>query len=186
MRLSAVTFGLLLLAVASCGDSGEAPLVAEEILQLNTRANRVAIGSEHYVAAEGIRRAKIVSDTAFFIEDEALVELRGMEVTFYDEDGNETTILTAREGTYDWETGDMTANYDVVVLKMDEDRRIETTEMFYNRPDDIIWSEEHTTMYEANGTVIEGTSFESNSGMDRVELTEPRIVRQGSGRPPGQ
>jgi hypothetical protein len=41
-------------------------------------------------------------------------------------------------------------------------------------------------MYEANGTVIEGTSFESNSGMDRVELTEPRIIRQGSGRPPGQ
>jgi len=186
MRAPAVTVGLLVLAVASCGEGSDAPLVAEELLQLNARANRVAMGLEHYVAAEGIRRAKIVADTAFFIEDEALVELRVMEVTFYDEDGNETTILTAREGTYDWETGDMTAKYDVVVLKMDEDRRIESTEMFYNRPDDIIWSEEHTTMYEANGTIIEGTSFESSSGMDRVELTEPRIIRQGSGRPPGQ
>ena len=172
----------VLVAAAACGDRGEAPLVAEEILQLNTRANQVVIGLRHFVASEGIRRAKILADTAFFIEDEALVELRRMEVTFYDSDGNETSILTARNGTYDWDSGNMTAQHDVVVLKLDEDRRIETTVMYYDRPEDRIWSDAPTTMYEADGTVIEGTSFESNSGMDRVELTEPRVVTRGTQR----
>ncbi|NIR42984.1 MAG: LPS export ABC transporter periplasmic protein LptC [Gemmatimonadetes bacterium] len=180
MRAAAAAIAGLLLALAACSDSNEAPLVAEEILRLNERANRVAIGLEHYVASEGIRRAKVVADTAFFIEEESLIELRDMEVTFYDEDGKETTFLTAREGTYDWETGNMTARHDVVVVKREEGRRIETSVMYYERPEDRIWSDVRTTMYEEDGTIVEGTSFTSNSGMDRVELTEPSVIRRGS------
>jgi LPS export ABC transporter protein LptC len=183
MKRRALVLGLFVWVTAACGEGEDAPLVAEEILQLNTRANRVAMGLTHYVASEGIRRAQIMADTAFFIEDEALVELRGMEVIFYDEDGNETTDLTARSGTYSWDTGNMTATGEVVVVKRDEERRIETSVMYYERPEDRIWSDAPTTMYEADGTVIEGTSFQSNSGMDRVELTEPRVVRRGAPRP---
>lgn len=171
---------LILSVLAACGENGDAPLVAEEILRLNERANRVAIGLVHYVASEGIRRAKVVADTAFFIEEESLIELRNMEVTFYDEDGKETTVLTAHDGTYRWDTGNMTANQDVEVIKPVEGRRIETSVMYYDRPEDRIWSDAPTTMYEADGTIIEGTSFTSNSGMDRVELTEPRVVRRGT------
>ena len=184
MRSRTLQVGIFALLVASCGEAGEAPLVAEDILQLNSRANRVAMGLVHYVTSEGIRRARIEADTAFFIEDIAMVELRAMEVTFYDDDGNETTVLTAREGTYDWDTGDMTATYDVVIIKREEGKRIEAPEMSYDRARDRIWSDEHTTMYQADGTVIEGTSFVSDSGMELVELDEPRVVRQSSQAPP--
>jgi hypothetical protein len=45
---------------------------------------------------------------------------------------------------------------------------------------DRIWGDEPVTMIEADGTVVEGTAFETNSRMDRVDLTSSRIVRPAS------
>lgn len=163
--------------LAACADRGETPLVAEEILQLNAQANQVVIGLEHNVASEGIRRAHVVADTAFFIEDQTIVELLVMQVTFFDATGQVTSILTARMGTYDWDTADMVAEEDVVVINPAEGRRIETSVMYYNRAEDRIWSDAPTQMYEADGTIVEGSAFESNSGLDEVQLTSARLVK---------
>ena len=167
-------------SLVACSESGEPPLVAEEILQLNPRANQVVFGMDHYMAVEGIRRAHVKADTAFFIEDESLVELRVMEVTFFDAQGDTTSVLTAREGTYDWNTGNMTANIDVVVVNPRENRRVETSALNYDTSLDRIWGDQPTTITEADGTVIEGTAFETNSRMDRVDLTSMHIVRPGT------
>jgi LPS export ABC transporter protein LptC len=184
MRLRNLASLLAGFAAVSCGGDGEPPIVAEEILSLNAEANQVVIGLEHFVTSEGVRRALVKADTAFFIEQRGVVELRRVEVTFYDADGVETSVLTAREGTYDWNTGNMDARQDVVVVNPLEGRRIETAVMHYDRVADRIWSESRTTMYEPNGTVVEGLSFVSNSSMDRVELEEPRVIRRSSQPPP--
>jgi LPS export ABC transporter protein LptC len=168
----------------ACGESGEPPLVAEEVLQLNPDANQVVFGLEHYVTADGIRRALVEADTAFFLEGRPIVELRVLRVTFYNLDGEETSVLTSREGTYDWDNGDMTAKVDVVVVNRVEGRRLETSVLYYVRPEDRIWSDEHTTMIEADGTTIEGTSFESDSRMEQINLTSPRLTRPGTQPPP--
>lgn len=173
---------LLTMAALACGESSEPPLVAEEILELNTQAGQVAFGLDHYMTEEGVRRARVQADTAFYIEDRTLIELHGMEVWFYDEGGRVTSILTAREGTYDWNTRDMTAEGDVVVLNPEEGRRIETSIMHYDRAQDRIWGDEFTRIFQANGTVVEGTAFETNSRMDQVDLTSTRVVRP-SGEP---
>ena len=81
-------------ALAACGDSGEPPLVAEDVLSLNEEANQVVFGLEHWVTSEGIRRARVEADTAFFIEDRAQVELRVMRVVFFEAAGDTTSILT--------------------------------------------------------------------------------------------
>ncbi len=172
------------LGLLSCGEGGEPPLVAEEILQLNPEANQVVFGLEHYVTTDGIRRALVEADTAFFLENRSLVELRELQVTFYNASGEETSVLTSREGTYDWQNGDMTARTDVVVINRAEERRIETSVLNYRRDEDRIWSDESTTMYEADGTVIEGTAFESDSRMERIDLSSPRLTRPGSQPPP--
>jgi LPS export ABC transporter protein LptC len=170
----------------ACGERGEPPLVAEEILQLNPDANQVVFGLEHYVTADGIRRALVEADTAFFIEGRPVVELRVVRVTFYNEDGEETSVLTSQEGTYDWDNGDMTARTDVVVVNRAEGRRLETSVLYYLRPEDRIWSDEHTTMIEADGTIIEGTAFESDSRMEQINLDSPRLTRPGTQQPPEQ
>ena len=178
--IAAVCFGFCLLA---CRDSGEPPLVAEEILQLNPEANQVLFGFEHYVTAEGIRRALVEADTAFLLEGRPIVELRELQVTFYNVNGEETSVLTAREGTYDWDNGDMTARTDVVVVNRAEER-LETSVLYYLRPEDRIWSDEQTTMFYPDGSVVEGTSFESDSKMEQINLTSPRFTRPGSQPPP--
>lgn len=166
--------------LVGCRDSGEPPIVAEEVLQLNERADKVGFGVEHHVTSQGIRRATVVADTAYFIEQEGIVELRQMQVTFYGESGEVTSILTAREGVYDWNSGDMTAETDVLVINPEEGRRIETSILQYDASDDRIWSDAPTAMTEADGTVVEGTAFRSDSSMDDIEITSARMVRPGS------
>jgi LPS export ABC transporter protein LptC len=168
----------------ACGESGEPPLVAEEILQLNPEADQVGFGIEHYVTANGIRRALVEADTAFYLEGRPVVELRVLRVTFYDVDGEETSVLTSREGTYDWDNGDMTARTDVVVVNRAEGRRLETSVLYYLRAEDRIWSDEHTTMIQADGTTIEGSYFESDSRMGQINLDSPRLTRPGAQPPP--
>lgn len=177
MKRSLVCAALAASALAACGERADTPLVAEEILQLNAKANQVVIGLEHYVTEEGVRRARVVADTAFFLEDQTTVELRVMRVTFYDANGRVTSVLTARRGTYDWETTDMVAEEDVVVINPDEGRRIETSVMYYSRRDDRIWGDAPTKMIEVDGTVVEGSAFESNSSLDEVHLTSARLVK---------
>jgi hypothetical protein len=171
--------------LVACGEGGEPPLVAEEILRLNEAANQVIFGLDHYVTSEGVRRAHVQADTALFLEGKPLVELRMMHVTFFDTAGDTTSILTAREGTYDWNSGDMMAKRDVVVLIPREGRRVETSVLYFDRAGDRIWGDEPTRMFEADGTVMEGTAFETNSRMDRIDLTSPRLLRPAS-QPQGE
>lgn len=170
---------LIILALGACRDQSETPLVAQDILELNEEANQVIFGLDHYVTSDGIRKAHIVADTAFNLEEKSVIDLRGMEVTFFDRDGNITSVLTAEEGTYHWDTGDMTARENVVVVSPDEGRRLETSVLNYNRSQDRIWSEEKTRMFEPDGTIVEGTAFESDSSMDNIELTSARFVQPG-------
>ncbi len=181
MRIGGLAVWIVALALVSCREGGEPPLVAEEILRLNEAANQVVLGLDHYVTAEGVRRAHVEADTAFFLEGKPLIELRVMRVTFFDAVGDTTSILTARHGTYNWNSGDMTAKDEVVVLIPREGRRIETSVLYYDRAHDRIWGDELTRMFEADGTIMEGTAFETNSNMDRIDLTSPRLIRPATG-----
>jgi LPS export ABC transporter protein LptC len=172
----------LVFSALSCQDSGEPPLVAEEILQLNPEASQVVFNMQHHMDSEGVRRAYVEADTAYYLENQSLVELRVLKVTFYDSNGAEASILTSKEGRYDWGTGDMIAKVDVVVQNS-KGERIETTVLNYNRIRDRLWSEEPTRMMYADGTIIEGTAFESDSRMEVIELTSATMVRPGSQQP---
>jgi len=167
--------------LVACGDTSEPPLVAEDVLQLNLEANQVCLGGcVHWVTSEGIRRARVEADTAFFIEDRALVELRMMNVVFFDGAGDTASILTSLEGTYDWNTQDMVAKRDVVVVNPKDGRRVETSVLYYNRAEDRIWGNQPTKIFEPDGMITEGTAFETNSRMDQLEITSPRVVRPGT------
>jgi hypothetical protein len=106
-----------------------------------------------------------------------------MHVVFFDAAGDTTSILTSVTGTYDWNTQDMVAEQDVVVVNPRDGARVETSILYYNRAEDRIWGDQPTKMWKSDGTVVEGTAFETNSRMDDVELTALRVVQRG-GQPP--
>ena len=80
-------------------------------------ADQVLIGMTHYVTQEGILRARVQADTAYFYSGTQRAELRNVHVTFYDATGRATSTLTSKEGTHHWRTGDMQARGTVVVIR---------------------------------------------------------------------
>jgi LPS export ABC transporter protein LptC len=184
--MSLRTIAALSVAFSSlaCGESGEPPLVAEDILQLNRDANMVFFGFESYVTADGIRRARVEADTAFWLGGRPIVELHGLRVTFYNAEGEETSVLNSAEGTYDRDNGDMTAEGEVVVVNRAEGWRLETSMLYYLPPEDRVWTDKHTTMIKADGTIIEGAAFESDSRMEQISLDSLLLTRPGTQPPP--
>ena len=173
----------LTLAAVACDDAGEPPLVAEDIMLIHEMSDQIVIGLEHYVSSQGIRRAHVLADTAFFLEGQSGVELRVLTVSFFDNTGALTSILTSRTGTYDWDTGDMTATDSVVVVNPAEGRRIETSVMHYDSLKGRSWSDQPTTMVEADGTVVKGTAFDSDAGITEVNMTSATVQKPDAEQP---
>jgi len=90
--------GVLVLALlAGCGGRGAQPTATQSVLD---SADQVLIGMTHYVTETGLQRARVRADTAYFFSATQSAEMRNVHITFYDPTGNESSTLTAREGTY--------------------------------------------------------------------------------------
>ena len=171
---------ILAAGLTACGESDEPLLVTDDMVQLTREANQVVLGGTMWVTSEGVRRAQVVADTAFIVDEEATVELRVMTVVFYGAAGDTTSILTSREGEYDWYSQNMVARGDVVVVNPKDGRRVETSVVYYDGLDDRIWGDQPTKIWEPDGTLVEGTAFETDPRMDRVELTAPSMAKSGA------
>src|SRR5712691_12645131 len=96
-------------------------------------ADQVLIGMTHYVTQEGILRARVQADTAYFYSGTQRAELRNVHVTFYDVTGRPTSTLTSREGTHHWRTGDMEARGNVVLVRDTDGATMRTEAMTYHQ-----------------------------------------------------
>ena len=72
----------LLLAV-SC-KSGTPVTATQAVLD---SADQVLVGMTHYVTEDGVLRARVLADTAYFFSNMQRAELRNVHVTFYDQTG---------------------------------------------------------------------------------------------------
>jgi len=112
-----VLLAVLMLAACKSGT----PVTATQVVL--DSADQVLLGMSHFVTEEGVLRARVRADTAYFFSNSQRAELRNVHVTFYDVTGRPTSTLTSREGTHHWRTGDMEARGNVVlVLPSDQER----------------------------------------------------------------
>lgn len=135
-------------------------------------ADQVMFGVEHYITGEGLRRGLLRSDTAFMYEDSALVRVRPVDLTLYNERGEVAGTVTSRAGVLDTRTQRMTATGDVVVVAAERGQRIETEELHFDPNRDRVWSDVATTIHR-NGTVLRGRGFTSNTQLTDVRLDAP-------------
>lgn len=176
-----------LIPALGCEPDPPAPLAEAALLRL--QCDQLMVGLEHYLTAEGIRRAHVLADTACFLENRSTVLLSKARMTFYGSEGEVASTLTSDSATYEWLTGDMEALGNVVVVDPETGRRVETSVLYYERAREQIWSDRRTKMTEPDGTVVEGVGFRSSSGLDRVEMESARLTRParpaGSSSAPG-
>lgn len=172
--------GLLLLglAVVGCGGDEQVEVAGPELLELG--ASQVMVEVETFVTREGVQKAHLVADTAYFLEGESGVNLRGVHLTFFSERGGTASRLTSRRGWYEMQSGNMRASGDVVVVDSATDRRLETERLEYRAATDELRGDTTFVLYRGN-EVIRGQSFVTDPALRDIRTTGPSGVSRPSG-----
>ncbi len=165
--------GVLAGGMAACGGDDAAAVAGTELLELG--AEQVAIDVRHILTSDGVLRAQLLADTAFFLNKESLVRFRGVRVHFFGDVGEEVSVLTADEGVMTLQTEDMEAKGRVVVVDREQSERLETETLEYLAASNQLRSDVAFTFYRGSNT-IRGQGFVSDPGLDTVHVTRPSAV----------
>lgn len=166
----------LLGGVSGCGPEEEPPAAGQEVLR--DGVDMVIIGMEHYLTRLGVRRARLISDTAEYVSENE-IHLRPVRLIFFDEQGGEVSELTADRGVFFEVAEDMEATGNVVVIDRRKDQRLETERIRYTKENDRLHGEVPFVLESDGGrTIMEGAGFESDPGLDEVHIVEPSGRRE--------
>lgn len=169
------------LSSGACSSDAATPVASDD--QMAMTSDAVGYGTQTTLtSAEGIRSGLIRADTAYFFEDSATVHMRGVAMTIYTETGAVRATVTARSGEYMQRDQRMHALGDVVLVFPNDDRRVESGELYYNPSDGRIWSDSATTYHNERGETTRGSCF--NSDLEFKNLTVCNI--RGSAEIAGQ
>lgn len=169
MRASLLASALLLLAaLAACGDAGKPPVAAAP----GDTADQVIFGLNHVLTVDGAMRTRLQADTAYLFQQSQTSQLRNLKVTFFTPEGRESSTLTARNGRYDWRTGDMEARDDVVGVTP-EKRRLTTSVLKYHKATQSIEGPADF-VFDAPDRHLEGEGFTSDPDFRNVVTKRPR------------
>lgn len=170
--------GLVVLLVG-CGGVDTPPTIAG----VSDSADQVLYQLRHNLTLDGVLRAHLEADTAYFYQASQRANLVSVTVLFYSPEGRQTSRLTSQSGTYDWRSGGMEARGNVVAVTPDH-RRLTTSVLRYDRPTDQI-SGPNDFVFNAPDRHLEGESFTADPEFKNVVTTRPRrgVVREGQRRP---
>ncbi len=135
-------------------------------------ADQVLIDMTHYVTNDGVVRARVRADTAFFYQNSQSVDMRNVHITFYDTDGRETSTMSAKDGTYHWATGDMEGRGNVVVVGAGDGRTLKSDVMRYKQATNQV-SSDQPFVFDGPGRHIQGQGFTSDPEFRNVTALRP-------------
>jgi LPS export ABC transporter protein LptC len=148
-----------------------------EVQEAADSADQLMIGLSHYITNEGVRQAYLEADTAFVYETSGRIELKTIRVTFFAQNGAQTSVLTGREGTYQMRSQDMEARGDVVVI-MTDGARLTTSVLRYHPANNEVTTDRHY-VYESAERHVEGDGFTSDPAFTSIRT---QAVRGRAGR----
>jgi LPS export ABC transporter protein LptC len=162
-----VVVGLLAATVSvACTNKKLPPVEAHS--PLADSADQVMYPARFNLTDQGLQRAHVDADTAYFFDDNNRMELQGVHATFYTVTGAKDAVLTSRHGTTNTRTNNMIARKDVVVVSEDG-RRLTTPELIYNQQKNEISSDSAFVMTEPNRR-LEGVGFRSDPNMKNIQI----------------
>ena len=162
-------FGLALVAVlaAACQQTSSPPVAKRSVVP--DSADQVMYGVRFFLTDGGLRRAELVSDTAFMYDENTRTELRVVNTTFYKVSGEKDAVLTSRTGSYNIRLGSMEARGNVVVVSTDG-RKLESPHLRYDPSRNEIASDSSFTITESGGRVTQGIGFIGDPDLNNVRV----------------
>lgn len=165
-------------ALAACRDQA-----VEPVLQTVTAdsADQVLEGMETWIVGNGVRRSVVLADTAYLYQNRQVADMRGVTAYMFDNQGNQTSIVTSTTGIYHVAIGTLEARGDVVVTATDGSGRTLTTEhLIYDKNLNQIRSDS-AFVYDAPDGLIRGNSFTADPEFKNIVTRQPRGFQRGQG-----
>lgn len=164
----AVLAGAALL-LGGCAEQGMRPSGS---LALADSADQVLYRMSTRVADEGLQRSHVVADTAYVYQARQVMDLRQLRMTFFDDQGRQTSVLTARQGLYTMTNQSLDARGNVVVESSDG-KVLRTEHLVYDKSAMQIRSDTAFT-YTSPSEVLLGDGFTSDLEFRNVVVDRPR------------
>lgn len=137
-------------------------------------ADQVLTNVTHNMTIDGVRNAKLLSDTALIFNDSASMQLRGVDLDLFTETGTVRAHLTSETGELNTDTNRMVARGSVVlVVQGPNGRTVRTEELFYDPQQKRIWSTVRTCDTPRGGGQRCGASFESDDQFQNFRIDRP-------------
>ena len=180
-RLLGVAFVASVVGAAACGGNKEPAAIKTSAMA--DSADQVMFGARAILTDQGLMRAELNGDTAYFFDDNTRIELRTVKTNFFTTQGARSAVLTSREGTYRTQ-GNMEARGDVVVVSTDG-RRLTTPQLKYDQVRNEISSDSAFVLTEP-GRRVAGIGFVSDPNMNNIRILKSTSGIGGAVRIPGQ
>lgn len=159
-----------------CDERAQPPVAGRTALV--DSADQVMFKARFTLTDNGLARADLNADTAYFFDDNTRVELRRVETTFFTTTGARDAYLTSRRGTYQSRLGNMMAR-DSVIVVTEEGRRLETPELKYDQSLNQISSDSAFVLTEP-GRRVAGVGFRSDPNMQNVRILKTKSGTTGT------
>lgn len=164
-----VPMAMALLALGACKDDAIRPPLT---VTAADSADQVLEGMEHIITSDGVKRTRVIADTAYLYEATQLARLKVVKTTFYDLNGFETSTVSSDSGLYQMRDGSMSAWGNVVATTPDG-RRLKSAELKYDATRHQI-SSEKPFVYDRADQHLEGNGFTSDPDFRNVVTKQPR------------
>lgn len=170
LRRNLPTLSAMALIASSfaCEETGAPP----PIVTAADSADQVIFGLTHTVTVDGVLRARLMADTAYFYEATQTYDLIGVAVSFFAANGVETSALTSELGNYNARTGDMEARVNVVG-ESNDGRVLRTEILNYLKISHELDGPEDFSL-DCEGRLMRGASFRADPDFTNVQATQLR------------
>jgi LPS export ABC transporter protein LptC len=158
--------GVFLLSIAACTNKKQPPVAAHS--SLADSADQIMYGRSFVLTDQGVERARLVFDTAFFFDDNTRIEFFKVNMTFFTVTGAKNAVLTSDRGTYNSRTNSMIARRNVVVVSEDG-RRLTSPELLYSQQLNQISSDSAFVLTEPSRRTA-GIGFRSDPDMKNIQI----------------
>ena len=161
-----IALGVVVSIAVACTTKKQPPVASHS--PLADSADQVMYNARFNLTDQGLQRAHLESDTAYFFDDNTRIELEKVHTTFFTATGEKNAVLTSERGTFNSRTNNMIARRNVVVVTEDG-RRLTTPELIYNQQRNEISSDSSFVETEPNRR-LEGVGFRSDPDMKNIRI----------------
>jgi|GEM_PF-236816 len=169
---------ILLFGLLSCGDE-----VDSSILETYKGPVGLAFDVELFHSDSTIIRTQVKAKKQMEFAAGDLEFPEGIEIFFFDKEGNTTTTMRADKGYYDRTKNIYRGEGDVRVHNTEKDQKLSSEELFWDPNTKKIYTEKFVTIQEKE-TIFNGTGMESDDRFNEYKLfkvTNSRTILPGEG-----